>query len=63
MLPLDQADYPDPDEVVCDGMTDSEPAPVVAEHAVVFRDLCDNQCQFRHVQHDLTGLIVCRRRA
>ena len=35
-----------------------EPAPVVAEHAVVFRDLFENQCQFRHVQHDLTGLIV-----
>jgi hypothetical protein len=31
---------------------------VVAEHAAVFRDLCENQCQFRHVQHDLTGLIV-----
>jgi DDE superfamily endonuclease len=35
-----------------------EPAPVVAEHAVVFRDLCENQCQFRHFQHALTGLIV-----
>jgi SRSO17 transposase len=35
-----------------------EPAPVVAEHAVVFRDLFENQCQFRHFQHDLTGLIV-----
>jgi hypothetical protein len=35
-----------------------EPAPVVAEHAVVFRDLCENQCQFRHFQHYLTGLIV-----
>jgi hypothetical protein len=34
------------------------PAPIVAEHAVVFRDLFDNQCQFRHFQHDLTGLIV-----
>jgi DDE superfamily endonuclease len=34
------------------------PAPIVAEHAVVFRDLFDNPCQFRHVQHDLTGLIV-----
>ncbi len=34
------------------------PAPVVAEHAAVFRDLFDKQCQFRHVQHDLTGLIV-----
>jgi hypothetical protein len=35
-----------------------EPAPVVAEHAVVFRDLFENQCQLRHFQHDLTGLIV-----
>ena len=34
------------------------PAPVVTEHAAVFRDLCDNQCQFRHCQHDLTGLMV-----
>ena len=34
------------------------PAPVVAEHAAVFRDLFDNHCQFRHFQHDLTGLIV-----
>jgi hypothetical protein len=33
-------------------------APVVTDHAGVFRDLFDNQCQFRHVQHDLTGLIV-----
>jgi SRSO17 transposase len=34
------------------------PAPVVSDHAAVFRDLFDHQCQFRHVQHDLTGLIV-----
>ena len=34
------------------------PAPVVTDHAGVFRDLFDNQCQFRHVQHYLTGLIV-----
>jgi hypothetical protein len=34
------------------------PAPVVAEHAVVVRDLVENQGQFRHVQHDLTGVIV-----
>jgi len=34
------------------------PAPVVIDHAAVFRDWCDHQCQFRHVQHDLTGLIV-----
>jgi SRSO17 transposase len=34
------------------------PAPVVTDHAAVFRDLFDHQCQFRHVQHYLTGLIV-----
>jgi SRSO17 transposase len=34
------------------------PAPVVTEHAGVFGDLFENPCQFRHVQHDLTGLIV-----
>ena len=34
------------------------PAPVVADHAAVFRDLFENQCQFRHFQHYLTGLIV-----
>jgi DDE superfamily endonuclease len=35
-----------------------EPAPVVTAHTGVFRDVFENQCQFRHVQHDLTGLIV-----
>jgi len=34
------------------------PAPVVTEHAAVCRDLFENQCQFRHFQHYLTGLIV-----
>jgi hypothetical protein len=34
------------------------PAPVVTEHAAVFRDVFENQCQFRHFQHYLTGLIV-----
>ena len=34
------------------------PAPVVTDHAAVFRDLFDNQCQCRPFQHDLTGLIV-----
>jgi DDE superfamily endonuclease len=34
------------------------PAPVVTEHAAVFRDLFDNHRQFQHFQHDLTGLIV-----
>jgi hypothetical protein len=34
------------------------PAPVVTDHTVVFRDLFDNQCQFRHFQHYVTGLIV-----
>jgi hypothetical protein len=35
-----------------------EPAPVVTAHAAVFRDLFENQCQCRHVQHDLPGLSV-----
>src|SRR6266581_3651027 len=35
-----------------------EPAPVVTKHTAVFRDLFENQCQFRHFQHYLTGLIV-----
>jgi len=34
------------------------PAPLVTEHAVVFRELFENPCQFRHVQHNLTGLLV-----
>ena len=34
------------------------PAPVVSDQAAVFRDLLENPCQFRHFQHDRTGLIV-----
>src|SRR5262245_57015520 len=34
------------------------PAPIVTAHANIFRDLFENRCQFRHFQHDLTGLIV-----
>jgi hypothetical protein len=34
------------------------PAPVVTAHAAVFRDVFEHQCQCRHVQHDLTGVIV-----
>ena len=34
------------------------PAPVVASHADAFRDLFDNQREFRHFQNYLTGLIV-----
>ena len=34
------------------------PAPVVTEHAGVFRNLFENQCQFRHFQRYLTGLMV-----
>ena len=34
------------------------PAPVVTAHTGAFRDLCEHQCQCRHFQHDLTGLIV-----
>src|ERR687897_472463 len=35
-----------------------EPAPVVTAHTGAFRDLFENQCQFRHFQHYLTGVIV-----
>src|SRR5918911_5639818 len=34
------------------------PAPIVTAHADIFRDLFENQCQFRHFQNYLTGLIV-----
>jgi DDE superfamily endonuclease len=34
------------------------PAPVVTDHAAIFRDLFENHCQFRPFQHYLTGLIV-----
>ena len=35
-----------------------EPAPLVASHAEVFRDLFENRCQFRHFANYLTGLMV-----
>lgn len=35
-----------------------EAALVVTEHAAVFRDVFENQCQFRHFPHYLTGLII-----
>lgn len=34
------------------------PAPLVAAHAVAFRDLFENRKQFRHFQNYLTGLMV-----
>ena len=34
------------------------PAPVVVSHGDAFRDLFDNQREFRHFQNYLTGLIV-----
>ena len=34
------------------------PAPVVSDHTAVFRDLCENPCQFWHFQHYRTGLSV-----
>jgi SRSO17 transposase len=34
------------------------PAPVVVEHAQVFRDLFENRCQFQHFENYLTGLRV-----
>ena len=34
------------------------PAPLVTLHAEMFADLFENQCQFRHFQNYLTGLMV-----
>jgi SRSO17 transposase len=34
------------------------PAPVVVEHAQVFRALFENRCQFQHFENYLTGLMV-----
>ena len=34
------------------------PAPVVMEHAQVFRELFENRCQFQHFENYLTGLMV-----
>ena len=34
------------------------PAPVVVEHAQVFRELFENRRQFQHFEHYLTGLMV-----
>jgi hypothetical protein len=34
------------------------PAPVVTDNAAVIRNLFDNQCQFRHFERYVTGLIV-----
>ena len=35
-----------------------EPAPIVVQHTLAFRDLFENCKQFRHFQNYLTGLIV-----
>ncbi len=35
-----------------------KPAPIVTTHAQAFRHLFENQCQFRHFQNYLTGLMV-----
>jgi SRSO17 transposase len=35
-----------------------EPAPLVAHHAEVFRDIFENRCQFQHFRNYLTGLMV-----
>ncbi len=34
------------------------PAPIVASHSAIFRDLFENKCQFRHFENYLTGLTV-----
>lgn len=39
------------------------PAPLVTTHAQAFRDLFENQCQFRHFQNYLTGLMVLSNKA
>jgi SRSO17 transposase len=35
-----------------------EPAPLVMQHTLVFRDMFENRKQFRHFQNYLTGLLV-----
>ena len=35
-----------------------KPAPIITTHAEAFRHLFENQCQFRHFQNYLTGLMV-----
>jgi len=35
-----------------------EPAPLVVEHTLVFRDLFENRKQFRHFQNYVTGLLI-----
>jgi hypothetical protein len=52
------AEASDKHKGVCDGIPIIEPAAVVTEHAVIFRDLFDLHCQCRHFQPYLTGLIV-----
>ena len=39
------------------GLPIIEPAHGVTEYAGVFRDLFENPCEFRHIPHDLTGLM------
>jgi SRSO17 transposase len=39
------------------------PAPVVVSHGDAFRDLFDNQCEFRHFQNYLTGLMVLEKKS
>jgi DDE superfamily endonuclease len=58
LLPLDQAKSSVKDKGCMMELPIVAPAPMVSNHAEVFRDLFDNQCQFRHFQHYLTGLIV-----
>jgi len=58
MLSLGHAESSDKDKGCLMEWPIVAPVPVVSDHAEVFRDLFENHCQFRHVQYDLTGLIV-----
>jgi SRSO17 transposase len=58
MLPLSQAQNSAKNKGCVMEIPAVTPAPVVTEHTSVFRDLFNNQCQFRHCQHYVTGLIV-----
>jgi hypothetical protein len=49
LLPLDQAKSSVKDKGCMMELPIVAPAPMVSNHAGVFRDLFDNPCQFRHV--------------
>ncbi|MGH8070164.1 MAG: serine hydrolase domain-containing protein [Candidatus Entotheonellia bacterium] len=55
--PLDQAESADTDEGGVMEWPIVAPAPGVTAPAAVCRELCDHQCQVRHVQQEVTGLV------